>query len=445
MLKRIFQSANGLLSPESWRIRIIFWTGAVFVGLIASLFARAADYSNTLFMRLVAVSPWLPLLVTPALIMLVAWLTKRYFPGSEGSGIPQCIAALNIHEESMRGKLLSWRIAIGKVLLTLLGLLSGASIGREGPTVHIGAAVLFSLGRLGRFPFHYMDRGMILAGGAAGIAAAFNTPLAGILFAIEEMSRSFEERTSGTLITAVIIAGITSIALLGNYTYLGIVPANIQVTPGIFMPVFVCGVAGGLLGGLFSTLLIRGQRIIRPIYRRRTLLVAGICGLLIALIGILSGGATYGSGYDAARALVQNTHDVNGAFPYLKLLATAVSYWSGIPGGIFAPSLATGAGLGAHLAHWFPHIDVAAIVLLGTVAYFAGVVQTPITAFVIVMEMTHNNDLLIPLMAASFIAYGASRLVCPKPIYQALAENFITAATPPAADKPAPEPPTKTP
>jgi len=211
------------------------------------------------------------------------------------------------------------------------------------------------------------------------------------------------------------------------------VPANVSVSTGL-LPVMVCGVVGGLLGGLFSTLLLRGQKLIKPLYRRRTLLVAGACGLIIAVIGLISGGATYGSGYEAARGLVQETQGVNDSFPYLKLLATAVSYWSGIPGGIFAPSLATGAGLGAHLAHLFPHTDLAAVVLLGTVAYFAGVVQTPITAFVIVMEMTHNNDLLIPLMATAFIAYGASRLVCPRPIYQALAEDFLNAAPKPAAD-----------
>lgn len=426
MFKQFLQSTLGRLAPEGWRIRMIFWVGAVLVGLVASFFARSANYANEFFHHLVAISPFLPLVVTPALIILAAWLTQRFFPGSEGSGIPQCIAALDIHEESVRARMLSWRIAFGKILLTLLGLLSGASIGREGPTVHVGAALLFSLGRLGRFPFHYMDRGMILAGGAAGIAAAFNTPLAGILFAIEEMSRSFEERTSGTLITAVLIAGITSIALLGNYTYLGVVPANVSVRTGL-IPVLVCGVAGGLLGGVFSTLLIRGQRLLRPYYKRRALLVAGICGLAIALIGLASGGLTYGSGYAAARGLFQNTQAVNDSFPYLKLLATAISYWSGIPGGIFAPSLATGAGLGAHLAHWFPHTELSAMILLGTVAYFAGVVQTPITAFVIVMEMTHNNDLLIPLMACAFIAYGTSRLVCPKPIYRALAEDFLAA------------------
>lgn len=441
MLRRLVQSTLGRLAPDGWRIRLIFWVGAVLVGLVASFFARAADYADQLFHQLVAISPLLPLVVTPGLIMLAAWITQRWFPGAEGSGIPQCIAALDIHEESVRARMLSWRIAFGKIVLTLLGLLSGASIGREGPTVHIGAALLFSLGRLGRFPFHYMDRGMILAGGAAGIAAAFNTPLAGILFAIEEMSRSFEERTSGTLITAVLLAGVTSIALLGNYTYLGIVPANVSVRTGL-LPVLVCGISGGLLGGLFSSLLIRGQRWLRPIYKRRALTVAGICGLAIALIGLASGGLTYGSGYDAARGLVQGTRAVDDSFPYLKLLATAISYWSGIPGGIFAPSLATGAGLGAHLAHWFPHTELAAMVLLGTVAYFAGVVQTPITAFVIVMEMTHNNDLLIPLMATAFIAYGTSRLVCPKPIYRALAEDFLNASPKPASTSKAAEPAT---
>ncbi len=432
MLKRFYEPIRDFFSLESWRIRIIFWSGALIVGLVASVFAIAADYSNTLFHRLASTAPYAPLIITPTIIMIVAWLTKRYFPSTQGSGIPQCIAALDIREENMRATLLSWRVAIGKFFLTLIGLLSGASIGREGPTVHIGAAILFSLGRYGRFPFHYMDRGLILAGGAAGIAAAFNTPLAGILFAIEEMSRSFEERSSGTLITAVILAGITSIAFLGNYTYLGVVPADISISPNIVLPILVCGVAGGLLGGLFSTLVIQGQRLIRPIYRHYTLLIAGACGLAIALIGLASGGTTYGSGYEAARGLVQGTGHVSETFPYLKLLATAVTYWSGIPGGIFAPSLAAGAGLGSHLAQLFPHLPLAAIVLLGTVAYFTGVVQTPITAFVIVMEMTANNNLLIPLMATAFIAYGSSKIICPKAIYQTLAEDFIITHPKPA-------------
>jgi H+/Cl- antiporter ClcA len=293
---------------------------------------------------------------------------------------------------------------------------------------------MFSLGRFARFPHHYMDKGLILAGGAAGIAAAFNTPLAGILFAVEEMGRSFEERTSGVLLTAVFIAGITAIMVQGNYNYFGTTSASLA-TSQLLVPVLMCGVIGGLLGGVFSITLIKGSRRIAPLLGRRPVLVALVCGLAIAGIGLLSGNTSYGTGYDEARAIISGSSTLPDSFPLMKLLATVVSYLSGIPGGIFAPSLATGAGVGSTIAGWLPSVPVSAVVMLGMVGYFTGVVQTPITAFVIVMEMTDNQDLLLPLMATALVAYVTSRLVCPTPVYSALARGFlpVAARTPPAA------------
>jgi H+/Cl- antiporter ClcA len=434
-LRRIKKSGTRLLSPQQWKTRLVFWCGAILLGLVAVGFAMASEQANELYKHIIAYSPYLPLLISPAVLIVVAWLTVRVFPGSEGSGIPQAIAALEMRDDKQRGRLLSVRIVIGKVILTLLGLLSGASIGREGPTVHVGASIMYSLGRLARFPLHYLDRGLILAGGAAGIAAAFNTPLAGVVFAIEEMSRSFEERTSGTLLTAVVIAGVTAVALQGNYAYFGSTPASLKLG-GAWLAVLVCGVAGGLLGGLFSSMLIHGSRWLAPLRKRRPLLIAAVCGLLIAAIGLLSGGATYGTGYDQARQVVTGTGEVAHSFAYLKLAATVVSYLSGIPGGIFAPSLATGAGMGAHMAPLFPSVSPTAVVILTMAAYFAGVVQTPITASIIVMEMTNNQTMILPIMATAFIAFLVSRLVCPEAIYRVLAESFLGSPE----IKPTPEP-----
>ncbi|MFQ5644839.1 MAG: chloride channel protein [Thiogranum sp.] len=424
MLHRLRKTGKTLLSPDSWKIRILLWSGAIIVGLVASGFAISTEHANDWFHLLIDISPWAPFVICPLGLMLVSFLTRRFFPGSQGSGIPQSIAALQIPEHTSRTVLLSFRIAFGKILLTLIGLLSGASIGREGPTVHIGAAIMFSLGRFARFPHHYMDKGLILAGGAAGIAAAFNTPLAGILFAVEEMGRSFEERTSGVLLTAVFLAGVTAIAIQGNYTYFGSTSATLDISQ-MLIPVTICGVIGGLLGGLFSTALIQGSRYIAPLIGRRPLLVAGICGLGIAAAGFLSGNTAYGTGYQEAEAIITGSSALPESYPFMKMLATLFSYLSGIPGGIFAPSLATGAGVGAEISGWLPGFPVSAIIILGMVGYFTGVVQTPITAFVIVMEMTDNHSLLLPLMATAFIAYLTSRLVCPEPIYRVLAMNFL--------------------
>lgn len=133
------------------------------------------------------------------------------------------------------------------MLLACIGLAGGASVGREGPTVQVGAALLYNLRWLIRFPRHLMERGLIIAGGGAGVAAAFNTPLAGIVFAIEEMARSFEERSSGTLLTAVIIAGLTAVYVQGNYTYFGSSHAAVSGASG-WLGVLFCGLAGGVLG-----------------------------------------------------------------------------------------------------------------------------------------------------------------------------------------------------
>lgn len=424
MFKRIRHSGKELLSPDAWKTRLVFWSGAVVVGLLATAFALATEQANEFFLKGVQHWPYLPFLITPLGLVLVAWLTRRFVPEARGSGIPQAIAALKMTDHSARMRLLSLRIALGKVLLCLLGMLSGASIGREGPTVHIGAAIMFSLGRFAKFPNHYMDHGLILAGSAAGIAAAFNTPLAGILFAIEEMGRSFEQRTSGTLLTAVFLAGITAVAIQGNYSYFGTNTANLPPTQTL-VPIFVCGIAGGLAGGLFSTMLIWSTRKLAPHMRRWPLRVALICGLLLALIGTLSGGLSFGTGYHEARLIVTGAEDLPGSYPLFKMAATWVSYLSGIPGGIFAPSLAAGAGFGASLAEWLPGYPLGVVVILGMVGYFTGVVQTPITAFVIVMEMTHNSGLVLPLMATAFIAHVSSRLVCPDPLYRTLAQSFM--------------------
>ncbi|HHJ18177.1 MAG TPA: chloride channel protein [Gammaproteobacteria bacterium] len=445
MLPHLRRSGKALLSRDAWKIRVLLWSGAILVGLVASAFAISSEYADNWFHQLIEISPYAPFIICPLGLVLVSWLTRRFVPGAQGSGIPQSIAALQITEHTSRTALLSFRIAIGKIFLTLLGLLSGASIGREGPTVHIGAAIMFSLGRFARFPHDYMDKGLILAGGAAGIAAAFNTPLAGIIFAVEEMGRSFEERTSGVLLTAVFLAGVTAIAIQGNYTYFGSTSAILE-TSQFLMPVLVCGVVGGLLGGLFSTTLIQGSRRIAPLMKRRPVTVAIVCGLGIAGAGFLSGNTAFGTGYQEAEAIITGASTLPESYPLMKMLATLLSYLSGIPGGIFAPSLATGAGVGAEIASWMPGLPVSAIVILGMVGYFTGVVQTPITAFVIVMEMTDNHGLLLPLMATAFIAYITSRFVCPEPIYRVLALNFLpelhaaTAADsnkPEADDKPA--------
>lgn len=416
------------LSTTSWRQRLVFWAGALAVGLVAVGFAMAADRVQEAFDHAIGMMPYLPLVLSPSVFALSAWATLRWFPNSQGSGIPQAIAARHLRDPESRRRLLAPRTMVGKILLTLLGLAGGASIGREGPTVQVGAALMVGCGRLAGLKGHH---GLVLAGAAAGVAAAFNTPLAGIVFAIEEMARSYENRASGLVMVAVVLAGISSLAVTGNYAYFGRTDVAITQAQG-WIAMAVCGLAGGLAGGLFSRAVIEAGRLLplwlRGVAVRRPVLFAASCGLIIALIGVAAGGLTFGTGYHAARMALDGTEDLPWWFAPAKLAATAVSTLSGIPGGLFAPSLSVGAGIGSALSPLLADVPGPAMIMLGMVAYFAGVTQSPITAFVIVMEMTANQGMVVPLMASAMIAYGVSRMVCPVPLYHALARRFIAAA-----------------
>jgi H+/Cl- antiporter ClcA len=149
------------------------------------------------------------------------------------------------------------------------------------------------------------------------------------------------------------------------------------------------------------------------------------CGLVVALLGWLSGGTTFGTGYAEARALVQHEGVPSVAFPFLKAFATLASYATGIPAGIFAPTLAVGAGLGGALGAPLDFAPAGAVVVLTMAAYFAGVVQAPLTALVIVSEMTGGRGLTLPLMAVVLVGRGASALVCREPLYRALSVGFL--------------------
>ncbi|MDC0535134.1 chloride channel protein [Francisellaceae bacterium] len=164
------------------------------------------------------------------------------------------------------------------------------------------------------------------------------------------------------------------------------------------------------------------------VVRKHPLWVAGLLGLIVAAIGFFTHGQTYGSGYEAAKILLSgSTEEIAPFYGFFKMISTLLSYLSGIPGGIFAPSLSAGAGLGATIAQFFSPEYLSAIILLTTVAYFSGVVQSPITCFIIVSEMTDTatTSMLLPIMLTSLMATGVSRVICRESIYHVLSSRFI--------------------
>ena len=411
------------LSIRRWMIRLQFVGAALLAGLIAILFAIGAELAIGTHAGIMAELPWLTLIVAPAGFALMAWVSRTWFPGAQGSGIPQAIAAIESDDGQVRKKLLSMRLAIAKVFLTLGGLLSGASIGREGPSVQIGASVMSLIaGKKTRRIANSRD--LMIAGGGAGVAAAFNTPLGGIMFAIEELCRFHPFRANSTTLIAVIFAGLMSLAVLGNYTYFGRTPAAID-WPDSVWPILLCGAIGGLLGGGFSRLLVASSRglpgRLGELSNNRPVAFAALCGLGTALIGLATGGLTYGTGYAESKAALEGAAQLPVYFLVAKMAVIWLAFLSRIPGGVFAPALAVGAGMGANIGLMLPPEHGSAILVLGMVGFLAGVTQTPITSFVIVMEMTANHQMLLPLMATAVVAHAFSKTVAQTPLYHALA------------------------
>ncbi|RTL48409.1 MAG: chloride channel protein [Bradyrhizobiaceae bacterium] len=424
------------LAARRWARRLMFLAGGVVVGLAAILMAVLADHAQDLFSRVLGYSPYLSLLVTPAGFALAIFLAIRVFPNSQGSGIPQVIAALRAEDRATSDALVSLRTGIGKIIVMTLGLLCGASTGREGPTVQVGGAIMYTIGRWAP----YRQSGFLVAGAAAGVAAAFNTPLAGIVFGIEELARSFETRTSGLIIGAVIAAGLTSLAIMGDYSYFGSTSAALPVGRA-WIVVPVCAIICGLGGGLFSAILVLFTKglpgRVGASIKRHPVVFAAVCGLGVALCGVLSGVHIFGTGYNEAKSILHGGTDIHEGYGVLKFAATVLSAISGIPGGIFAPSLAIGAGIASDLRSLFPDIPIGALVLIGMVSYLTGVLQAPITAFVITSEMTNDHAMVIPLMAAALIANGASKAVLSEGLYHSLARFFLI--KPPVPQEPVPE------
>ncbi|HWX03660.1 chloride channel protein [Collimonas sp.] len=415
---------------RAWRKYGILWMGAVLVGLVAVLYAWLMDVGFGMFRSMQQSHFWLPLFITPAVGALCVWATRRFFPGAEGSGIPQVIATLE-EDTTRRGQsLLSVKLLLGKIGVSFIGILGGFTIGREGPTVQVGAALMFNLRRLYPRASAALERRLILAGAAAGLSAAFNTPLAGIVFAIEELTRSFEHRASGVVITVIIFAGAVALGLNGNYTYFGTIHINSALTDMLALAVLVTGILTGIAGGFFCWLLLNTKRWIparlQDLRSNRPIAFGALCGLAVALIGIIAGGATFGSGYVEAKGLLEGHQQLSVFYPFLKMASMVSSYLPGIPGGIFAPSLSIGAGFGNLLHQVFGNTSLEMLIALAMVGYLAAVTQSPITAFVIVMEMINGHALVISLMATALIASRVSRFFAP-PLYDALSERYRVA------------------
>lgn len=405
-----------LAQPRNLR-RVGLIVAAFASGLVAVGYAKLFKLAEAASADFVRSHPWWLPVVTPLCFALSWYLVKRLAPGAAGSGIPQVMASIELEEQSLGsavpGRLLGLRLSAVKVLSSLLCVTGGGTVGREGPTLQLSASVFYAVGtRLSRFTRVVAMETWILAGAAAGLGAAFNTPLGGIVYAIEELASKHFNKVRSSVLTAVLVAGLVSQWLVGSYLYLGfprVGRTGIEVVPTALL----IGLVGGYLGAALGTGLFRATRALRRIGRDRPMrsgLIFAVCsGLVVAGLSILDP-RSLGPGNRLVSDILSGATVADAQLALVRIASTGASYLSGCAGGVFAPFLAIGASVGSWISTWWPGANPVLMALLGMIAVLTGLTRAPLTSFVLILEMTDRHSAIFPMMLTALVALGSSRL-----------------------------------
>jgi CIC family chloride channel protein len=364
---------------------------------------------------------WRRVFVPIAGSLVSGYLLFRYFPNARGSGIPQTKFALFIQDGYI-----SFRTVVGKFLCCSISLASGIALGREGPSVQIGAGIASVIGR----QFGLSAKGvkaLVPVGCSAALAAAFNTPIAAVLFSLEEILGDMHAPVIGSVVLSSATSWMVLHLILGDQPLFH-VPAYVLVSAWEFIAYAVLGLIGGIGSVCFVKLLLYLRIWFRKLPKSSLWLQPVAGGLLVGVLGWFLP-QVLGVGYDFVDRVLGGDFPLRvvATLAVLKLIATPVCYSSGNAGGIFGPSLFIGAMIGGatgSIAHsLFPTVTATpgAYALVGMGAAFAGIVRTPLTSVIMIFEMTRDYSIIVPLMISNLISFFVSRQLQPEPIYEALA------------------------
>jgi H+/Cl- antiporter ClcA len=430
--KRIFERIGNERLRLNMLQAIPFWMASLITGLIAVFYAKSFALAEKLTTVVYNYHAGLLFVLLPASFIVSWWLVKKYAPYSKGSGIPQVMAAVELatpkHNEKI-SKLLSLRIIIIKILSSLIMVFGGGAIGREGPTIQIAGSVFrktYSL--LPEWWPKISKKNMIMTGAAAGLAAAFNTPLGGIVFAVEELTKMHISYFKAAIFTAVIIAGLTVQSLLGPYLYIGFPTIN-ELSNMILLGVILVAVIGGLLGGATARimwLLLKWKAKIRS--NSYTVAYLLLSSLILATLAYYVNQNVLGSGRSLLTAsLFSQDKYSHWYMPLLRIAGPILSFTTGSAGGIFAPGLSAGGSIGSVISGWFQlsASDTNLMILSGMVAFLTGITRAPFTAAILVLEMTDRNNLILHLMLAGIVASFVAVLVDKHSIYEYLKRQYM--------------------
>ena len=419
--RRLFSTLEGVLNEEVFFLILSVFIG-MFSGLAVVCFRLAIDWTHLALLGPLPQTHSWRLFAVPGLAgLVVAALVLHLFPGIRGSGVNQTKAALYIFNG-----VIPFRTAVGKFICSAIAIGSGQSLGPEDPSLQIGASIASALGRWLRISREKL-RLMAPVGAAAGLAAAFNAPISAVLFVIEEVIG----RWSAGILGSVVLSAVSSVVIVR--WFLGSEPLfRIPVTtfkrPSELVAYAVLGIVGGIASVLFAKSIGYLRPRLKALPRWTQYFQPALAGLLVGLIAFLGFPQVMGAGYDSMDQAMHGQYawKILAILAVLKIIATTVSFVSGTPGGMFAPTLFIGAMLGGAVGDieriFFPHLtgSTGTYVLVGTGVLFAGFLRAPMTSVFMVLEVSGNYEIIVPVIVANTFSYLVSRSLQGVPIFDLL-------------------------
>ncbi len=405
-----------------------FWIAGSLTALVATiyakLFALAESYSIQFFEKS---GNWF-ILIPPVFFLFSWFLVHKFAPRANGSGIPQLMASielLHLKKDNLVQTLLGVRIIMVKIASSLLGVLGGGAIGREGPTLQIAGSIFSIFTKYWKVTEIQNKSAFVMAGAASGLASAFNTPLGGIVYVVEELAKSHLNTFRTGVLHAVIFAGIISQMIMGPYLYLGF--PKIAEFSGLYILQYISVAmlsALAVIGFSYLLKLIVKKRSIL-IKVRWQLIVALTSGLLFGIYAVFISKTILGPGKDHLSHLLFSNESAKASDVVSRFLGSLLTYANGGAGGIFAPTLSLGGSSGSYINSLFNFNLGPLAVLIGMTAGLSALTQSPLTTFILILEMTDRHKAIFPLMLAAIIGHGLSRLILKQSFYEFVCESIL--------------------
>lgn len=411
---------------------IPFLLASSLTGLAAFIYSGLFELAEKLSEAIYETNKAFLFILTPLCFLMSWWIVKRSAPFAKGSGIPQVMASLDLAKPGSSKSIshfLSIKIIVVKVISSVFKVLGGGVLGREGPTIQIASSIFYVVEK--RLPVwwqHVSQKNMLIAGAASGLAAAFNTPLGGIIFAIEELSQFHIRYYKSPLFVAVIISGLAAQGLGGSYLYLGNPRLDISGFK-VFFAVIILSVICGYFGSKMCNLMRRTMNFVRTRSNLKWEIGVVLTSALIMATAIyFLGTDVMGSGKQImSRTLFTDDKSVPFYLPFARMAGLITSFSFGGAGGIFAPSLSSGASFGALTAEIFNltggNADL--LILVGMTGFLTSVTRTPFTSAIIIFEMTDRHSIIFILLIGAIIANVISSLVDQKSFYDYLRDDYL--------------------